>query len=248
MRITIIVKGVRRKMNPCNFKDMIDLGRNKKIKTLYNIAVFAQDIEDQLWDGYPYVYPSMRILIENFFDYIIDTLKEKGLFEISFNRAQGMDLHKLVTFFEKCQADGTFLNEMKEGIIVQNKTVFSISAKEEFVRNYFLAMGISESTDETWGTFTLVKNLNTRSHKMDLLNDYSSEEIWNIYKNRFIIMETIHEGIFRGFAEAAFSASGNSNVSWPVKKYHMPNNNELELIIKKYKTRQEKYITGKSRL
>ena len=71
-------------MNPDNFKDIIELGRKKRIKEIYDIAVFAQDIEDQLWNGYPYAYPSMRILIESFLDYIIETLMKMGEIRLIF--------------------------------------------------------------------------------------------------------------------------------------------------------------------
>lgn len=229
-------------MNPSNFKDMIDLGEKKQIRVLYNIAIYAQDIEDQLWDGYPYVYPAIRVLIESFFNYIIDTLKKKKLLKISYDYDSGMDLKKLVAHFDQWQAEGEFLDKIEKGIIIQKKSIFSIDAKEQLVRNYLLAMGISESSNENWGTHTLIKNLNTRSHKIDLLNDYSTEDALVIYKNRFVIMETIHEGVFRGFVEAAFSADENKEMSWPMKQYHLPNEDEFGKIIIKYKTRQEKVI------
>ena len=69
-------------MSIINFKDMISISEmipanasNEEIrfkKRLREIGVFAQSLDNQLWDGYPDIFANFRVLMESFCDCIIE--------------------------------------------------------------------------------------------------------------------------------------------------------------------------------
>ena len=224
-------------MNPANFSDVIKLANVKNISKLKEIAVFAQNIEDQLWDGYPYVYPSIRILMEHSYDYIIDTLLKQNVLVIQYNPVDGMDFRKLKNYLDGCDKKRSLVHAFSKPLVLRRESDLSIASKEVIVRYYLYSVGVYESTDESWGTRLLVKGLNKRAHKIDLLESYPSDKRHEIYRHRFGVMELLYEGFFRGFIEATFTVDSRSDASWILKTYHFPTEEEFNEIYRKYEKR-----------
>ncbi len=75
----------------------------KILQKLYNIGIFLQTIELELWDGYPHIYANMRVALEEIMNHIIEnelqisektgyTFKRKIQIGMAGLTAKGIDL------------------------------------------------------------------------------------------------------------------------------------------------------------
>ena len=235
-------------MSIINFKDMISISEmipanasNEEIrfkKRLREIGVFAQSLDNQLWDGYPDIFANFRVLMESFCDCII----EETCTKICIDQKDGYSKDELSRFFRENlnrirRNNGE--NRVRElfgdkTLKVKDKNVFSLWVKIMAVASIFEDVGF---TTKGWHFDFLINQMNLRSHQIYLLSSDSNFSLKDYYVLRFDIMKHFHDEIYKTYLEKFI----NIGVKVKIENYKKPDNSELNNILNKYKERLKLY-------
>lgn len=127
-------------MNKRNFNLIIELSnkylsypeyaKNKEsLLNLYKLGLVMQELESELWDGYPYVYANMRVLIEELMNFFIENELKITVQEGSGERYMSSDeIHQWIREIR----DGTITSWRGQTIRVE-KSTFNLRKKIDLV-------------------------------------------------------------------------------------------------------------------
>ena len=209
-----------------NFKEMSSISdSNNRIREL---GSFIQDLENQLWDGHPHIYPNLRIFLEEWCDLIIDV----GI---------GLKIHK-----EKNGKTRKEIHQYYDGLISQNKMGESLRGQELIVGESAWTFSLKIRTVECvfkekgintrkWGLSSqgsrkrnennLKDKLNNRAHVFTPISE-NREEAFEQFEARFGVLQILHDGVYKDFLENVLNVS--------VEPYMMPNKMEIIEMLSRY--------------
>lgn len=209
-----------------NFKEMSCI--NSTNNRIGQLGSFIQDIENQLWDGHPHIYPNLRIFLEEWCDLIIDV----GI---------GLKIHK-VKNGKNCKEICKYYDEL----IKQNNLEESLCGKEMYVDESAWSFSLKIYTVECvfsekgidpkrWGLSifqsrkpnenNLKDKLNSRSHKFTPISE-NIEEAFAQFEARFGILQILHDGVYKDFLENVLNIK--------VDPYLMPNKMDIIGMVSRY--------------
>ena len=213
-------------MRRFNFKEMSSISdSNNRIREL---GSFIQDLENQLWDGHPHIYPNLRIFLEEWCDLIIDV----GI---------GLKIHK-----EKNGKTRKEIHQYYDGLISQNKMGESLRGQELIVGESAWTFSLKIRTVECvfkekgintrkWGLSSqgsrkrnennLKDKLNNRAHVFTPISE-NREEAFEQFEARFGVLQILHDGVYKDFLENVLNVS--------VEPYMMPNKMEIIEMLSRY--------------
>ena len=213
-------------MRRYNFKKLATLGkRNNRLREL---GSFIQDVENQLWDGHPYIFPNMRIFIEAWCDLIID----EGLhLRIKIDK-DGDDRRTINENYNIMIANKELVKNLRNGeITVKGESTWSYALKIRTVESAFTEMGVDTSNWCLTNKSNRIQNnnfkdcLNRRAHKFAPISD-EREKAFEQIKARFEVLKILHDGMYKGFLDVFLKE--------PVAPYVMPSEQDLYAITDKY--------------
>ena len=209
-----------------NFKEMSSISdSNNRIREL---GSFIQDLENQLWDGHPHIYPNLRIFLEEWCDLIIDV----GI---------GLKIHE-----EKNGKTRKEIHQYYDGLISQNKMGESLRGQELIVGESAWTFSLKIRTVECvfkekgintrkWGLSSqgsrkrnennLKDKLNNRAHVFTPISE-NREEAFEQFEARFGVLQILHDGVYKDFLENVLNVS--------VEPYMMPNKMEIIEMLSRY--------------
>lgn len=227
-------------MYKCNFKDMIEVsellsndnalsGRKKKMK---DIGIFAQCLDNQLWDGHPYIFPNFRLLLESFCDLI---LEEDLRINVKYDSDNGISIDEFKTILQedlRLVRGGGQSNKIIEmlpnkQLVLRSKYDYTFYIKHTIIECVFDELGYRS---KDWGFHFLRDQTNERTHKIYLLERDKTYTLKQYYDVIFDIMKLFHDGIYKFYMENLVSDS----CGIVIEKYQKPDQNELESIIREY--------------
>ena len=225
-------------MSIINFKDMISISEmipanasNEEIrfkKRLREIGVFAQSLDNQLWDGYPDIFANFRVLMESFCD-CID--QKDGYSKDELSRFFRENLNRIRKNKGENRVSELFGDKTLK---VKDKNAFSLWVKIMAVASIFEDVGF---TTKGWHFDFLINQMNLRSHQIYLLSSDSNFSLKDYYVLRFDIMKHFHDEIYKTYLEKFI----NIGVKVKIENYKKPDNSELNNILNKYKERLKLY-------
>lgn len=223
-------------MHKYNFAELVNLTQHGIIKNnpekLREIFVYANDIESQLWEGFPYVYSNMRLVIEAFCDYVIDCIglsKEK----IIVDKTDGMTKIELINYLSdihKNNKEGIYkrLSSGKD-LLIKKRDAYTLEVKIDIIQYFFEEVGVNTSQ---WALDTYRIGLNKFVHEMYLLKPDDEKTVVEKYQDAFKVMQIFYDYLCRDFIYALLKVR--------ITKYVAPTQEEMVDIIEKYTYRLNK--------
>ena len=209
-----------------NFEEMSSLSdSNNRIREL---GSFIQDLENQLWDGHPHIYPNLRIFLEEWCDLIIDVGVGLRIREENGGKTR-REIHQ---YYDELVRQNKMVESLcgKELIVDNNAWSFSLKVrtvecvfKERGIntRNWRLSnQGFKQRIDNN-----LKDNLNHRAHEFTPISE-NREEAFGQFEARFGVLQILHEGVYKDFLENVFNV--------PVEPYLMPNKMDIIEMLGRY--------------
>ena len=189
------------------------------IVSLYKLGLFMQEMETEIWNGYPYIYANMRVLIEELMNFFI-----KRKLKIS--------------IIEGCGGN-KWLEDVKDGrkdfqegstLYVKKKSEFNLKRKIELV-TICLTQSARERGVElsSWWLQNWRAELNQTNHHIFL----PIEDAVNGFNNRFQLIQEFHDTIYKDLVKMYFDKT--------VPPYLGPSEEDLKKIVSKYNDRIKSY-------
>ena len=212
-------------MHENNFQTMANLGSNNGICEL---GCFLQDLENQIWDGHPYIGPNLRVFFENWCDYIIKVgLKLKIKEDDS-----GDSREKIVLYFGRLEKDKKFVKTLYNKELTVQKNVWTYALKIKTIETAFREQGADTNR---WGlTNHRGKGRKTNNFK-DALNKWSHEfkpvsmdreKACEQFMAMFAILKILHDGMIKDYLRLVHNVS--------IKDYVMPDEAEINAMVDRY--------------
>ena len=213
-------------MRRYNFQEMSSIGKNRnRVKEL---GSFIQDIENQLWDGHPHIYPNLRIFLEEWCDLIIDV----GIGLKIGEEKTGKSRREIHQYYDKLVANNRMIKELHSQEMVVKGNAWSFSLKIRTVEDIFREKGINV---DRWGLTShsrskpnhnnLKDKLNERAHIFTPISE-NRDKAFKQFKARFGILRIIHDGVYKDFLEEVLNVT--------VEPYLMPNKMDILGMLNNY--------------
>ena len=204
-------------MRNYNFKTMVNFGSNKldvddATKRLEEIGGLIQDIENQLWDGHPYIYPNLRIFFESWFDLIIKCVLDLN---ISVDNEKGKTRAGVHQYYDELVKNKKLISDLRKKGLCVKKSVWCFSLKMRTVECMFNVKGVDS---ESWHLDIFKECLNNRSHVFTPVSN-NRDEAFKQFEARFNILRVLHDGVYKDYFKHV------SNVD--VGSYVMPTRKEI---------------------
>lgn len=223
-------------MHRYNFAELVNLIQDRKInknpEELRKIFIYANDIESQLWEGFPYVYPNMRLIIEAFCDYVIDCIglsKEK----IVVDTANGMTKNELIKYLyetHKNNKEGIYKRlSSGEALLVKKRGAYTFEVKIDIIQYFFEEVGVDTSH---WMLDTYRVGLNKFVHELYLLKPNDKKTVLEKYQDAFKVIQIFYDYLCRDFIYVLLKIR--------INEYATPTQEEMVDIIGKYTQRLNK--------
>lgn len=221
-------------MNKRNFNLIIELSskylnspkyvKNKdSLLNLYKLGLVMQELESELWDGYPYIYANMRVLIEEIMNFFIE--KELKIVIEEGNGEEYMSSDGIDQWIKGIK-EGAITSWRRQTIRVE-KSTFNLFKKIELLLACFSQKGIDLLG---WELHVWRKQLNDTNHNFFL----PAKETEKGFEKRFKLLGKFHNLIYRKLVKMYFRMD--------VGDYQEPTEDELVIIASKYNQRIESYI------
>ena len=196
--------------------------KERKVHTnLYKLGIVMQELESELYDGYPYIYANMRVLIEemmNFFiEYELEMVAEEGVGRGYRTSEQVQEL-----------IDDIKANRVKSWRgkrIKVERAAWNLRRKIDLVTACFGQKGVDI---KSWKLHDWRKLLNDTNHNFFLPMDNVRKGV----ESRFRLLKEFHK-IYREIVRLYYGLDTN--------EYIQPTQDELDVVVDKFNTRLHSY-------
>ena len=209
------------------YKDDPNYTKNKdSIVYLYSIGLFTQELESELWNGYPYVYANIRVLIEEIMNFFVE--KELRLSIIEGYGEGFMTSDDVFQWIKDIKEShdvpkvGSQLKVEKSALNLKRKIDLVIICLNDRARE----RGIDLSN---WELQKWRDQLNQTNHNILL----PTKDAIKGFENRFQLFHWFHDTIYKDIVRMYFHKM--------VPNYRWPSKEELSEIASKYNKRIESY-------
>lgn len=211
-----------------NFTEIIDIGRHRNDRHLISIGLFAQCIEDQVYDGHPFVYPNIRVLYEELIDYIVfDKMKLRYIID----KDNGYTSETLIEYLDEIGLSGNYTATLLQAfpLPIKQRDALKLYVKERIVQYLYKEMGLE------FGFFYDGKDkskefrqiLNVESHGFFFAKpDKLFAEISQI----FSVLMNFHDTMYTTFIKSIAQ-------QMKVLQYQFPSSEERKIIVDKFVSR-----------
>ena len=193
---------------------------------LYNIGLFMQELESELWSGFPYIYANMRVLIEEIMNFFVEKELKLSIIE---GFGEGFMSSDEVYQWLKDIREGEKEPKIDTQLKVE-KSAFNLKRKIDLViiclKNRARGRGIDISS---WELQKWRDQLNQTNHNILL----PTKDATKGFENRFQLLRWFHDTIYKDIVKLYFHVN--------VPKYLGPSEEELNEIASKYNKRIESY-------
>jgi hypothetical protein len=195
---------------------------HKILSNLYHLGLSIQELENELWDGYPYIYANLRVLIEEVMNFFIENEFEITVLEGSGDEFMKSDeIRNWILNIKNGK-----LNSWRKSSIKVEKSTFNLNHKINLVNAGLSIKGVNISE---WELHEWRKNLNDTSHNFFLPVGKAESG----FKNRFELLKRFHNQVYRGLVKLYFKRDPGT--------YLGPTEEELKIIAKKFDDRINSY-------
>lgn len=217
-------------MHRQNFQELALIKSNMDLRAL---GSFIQDLENQLWDGHPHIYPNLRIFLEDWCDLIIDVGIGLKIRE-EYNGKTRKEIHE---YYDDLISQKKLLKSLCGHELVVAKHQWTFALKIRTVECAFLEKGVNT---RNWAFSS--EDANRDDNLKDLLNDRAhvytpisceQEKAYGQFEARFGVLKIIHDGVYKDFLEKVLNI--------PVAPYLMPDKAEIIGIVNEFYESQNAY-------
>lgn len=211
-------------MRKKNFKEIANFNN----KQIHMLGTFIQDLENQLWDGHPNIYPNLRIFLEEWCDLII---KEgiKLRIRMDHNGKSRKEIHQ---YFDYLVEHNKVIEELYGNELVAEYSAWSFSLKIRTIECVFKEKGLdvnrwllSNHTSNRNNHNNLKDQLNNRAHISTQISD-DREKACAQFEARFGILQILHDGFYKDIMESVFNID--------INPYVMPDKSDILEIVNRY--------------
>lgn len=211
------------------FSELVDIGKRRNDAELVNIGYYARIIENQVLDGYPFVYMNIRILYESMINYIVfSKVKFKWVKNKNGYSSETLMEH-LKTISEGGSFTKTLLKELP--ISVKKKDAINLYVKEGIVKYLYEEMGLS------FGFF--YKGEDCTQKFRQILND-EAHCFGKVFGDKSVIFQEISEiySVLKNFHDTMYATFIESIAKGTlISEYQIPSDEEKEVIANKFLTK-----------